>query len=505
VKARCLLVILAVACSPLRLPAVGPTGTVTVGSKAFPESLILGELVAQLVRASGVEARHRETRGLGGTRVLWNALVKGDIDVYPEYTGTISEEILAGQGVRGEAAIRQALEKHGIRMSRPLGFNNTYAIGMKEEVAEKLGVRKVSELRQHPDLRFGFSNEFLKRADGWPSLKAHYRLPQTDVRGMEHTLAYVALDHGDIQAMELYSTEGKIRQYGVRVLEDDLHHFPDYQAVLLYRDDLRQRAPDAVEAMLRLQGGISEKDMMEMNARVEQQKASEERVAGDFLARTFDIRIDAREESALERVARYTRQHLLLVAVSLAAAILAAVPLGIWAARRPRLGQSVLTIAGLVQTVPALALLVLLMSLPWLGLGFATAAVAMFLYSLLPIMRNTYTGLHDIPASIRESAEALGLPPGARLRLIELPMASRSILAGIKTAAVINVGTATLGGFIGAGGYGQPIFTGLTLMNVPMILEGAVPAALLALLVQGLFELAERRLVPRGLRLTGEV
>jgi osmoprotectant transport system permease protein len=119
-------------------------------------------------------------------------------------------------------------------------------------------------------------------------------------------------------------------------------------------------------------------------------------------------------------------------------------------------------------------------------------------------VRNTYAGLHDIPLPLCESADALGLPPLARLWRIELPMASRAILAGIKTSAVINVGTATLGAIIGAGGYGQPILTGVRLDDKALILQGAVPAAVLALLVQGLFELAERWLVPKGLRLRAE-
>jgi osmoprotectant transport system permease protein len=162
----------------------------------------------------------------------------------------------------------------------------------------------------------------------------------------------------------------------------------------------------------------------------------------------------------------------------------------------------ILAIVGIVQTIPSLALLVFL--IPFLGIGGLPAMVALFLYSLLPIVRNTYAGLHDIPIQIRESAEALGLRAAARLRLVELPMAARAILAGIKTSAVINVGTATLGALIGAGGYGQPILTGIRLDDLGLILEGAVPAAVLALLVQGLFELAERWLVPRGLRLKGE-
>jgi osmoprotectant transport system permease protein len=470
----------------------------TIGSKAFPESLILGEMLAHLADSVGARAQHERTRGLGGTEVLWGALIKGEIDVYAEYTGTISEQILKGRRVHGDKALRKALAEQGVLMSRPLGFINTYAIGMKAEVAERLGIRKISDLRGHAALKFGFSNEFMERADGWPSLRASYHLPQ-EARGMAHALAYDALDSGAIQATELYSTDAEIREYGLRVLEDDRHHFPDYQAVLLYRADLKERAPQVVTAFLRLEGTISERAMTEMNARVKLDRASPSQVAADFVNQRFDLHAVSRDRGLAGRLWEYTYEHLFLVGVSLAAAVLSAVPLGIVAAYRPRFGQVVLGGAGILQTVPSLALLVVL--IPLVGLGTWPAIIALFLYSLLPIVRNTHAGLHDIPGHIRESAAALGLPWAARLRLVELPMASRAILAGIKTSAVINVGTATLGGFIGAGGYGQPIFTGIPLRDTGMVLEGAIPAAVLALVVQGLFELAERFLVPRGLRL----
>ncbi len=162
------------------------------------------------------------------------------------------------------------------------------------------------------------------------------------------------------------------------------------------------------------------------------------------------------------------------------------------------LGGVVVGVADL-QTIPSLALLVFM--IPLLGIGAAPAIGALFLYGLLPIVRNTHAGLLGIPVGLRESAQALGLPPRARFFRIELPLATPSILAGIKTSAVINVGTATLGALIGAGGYGEPILTGIRLDDQALILSGAIPAALLALLVQGLFELCERYLVPRGLRL----
>jgi osmoprotectant transport system permease protein len=474
-----------------------------VGSKAFPESLILGEMTAQLARSRGVEMAHDRTRGLGGTQVLWQALVNGDVVVYPEYTGTITQQIFAGRRLDTDDDIRAALAEHGVRMSGSLGFNDTYALGMKEATAERLGIRTISDLRTHPELRFGLSNEYLKRGDdGWERLRDAYGLPQKDVRGMEHSLALRALDDGSIDVTELYSTDAEIRAEGLRVLDDDRHFFPSYRAVLLYRADFADRHPEVIEAWRRLEGTISEDDMIGMNVRAKLEHVPEGRIAADFLRERLGVSGATEERGLFARLWHTTLTHLYLVGVSLSAAVVVALPLGVWAARRPRQGQIILGATGVLQTIPSLALLVFL--IPIFHLGAGSAIVALFLYSLLPIVRNTCAGLNDVAPQLRESAEALGLPPWARLRLIELPLASRSILAGIKTSAVINVGTATLGGLIGAGGYGQPIFTGIPLGNMTMVLEGAVPAALMALLVQGLFELAERRLVPRGLRLRSD-
>lgn len=471
--------------------------TLKVGSKAFTENIILGELVARLGADAGAVAEHE--RELGGTQVLWKALLRGDLDVYPEYTGTISQEILAGQDAVGEDAIRAAVAAHGLRMSAPLGFNNTYAIGMREQVASDLDIRTISDLATHPDLVFGFSNEFMDRGDGWPSLRDRYGLTQTAVRGLQHDLAYRGLESGAIQAMDLYSTDAEIEYYGLRVLEDDLAHFPVYNAVLLYRIDLEERLPAVVSAMLQLEGLIDDKAMAALNARAKLDRVAEAQIAADFLRARLQVETQVEEVTFFDRLEQRTREHVMLVVTSLLAAILIALPLGVISARRPQLGQIILGATGVVQTIPALALLVFM--IPVLGLGTPPAIAALFLYSLLPIVRNTYTGLHSIPLEIRESAEALGLPSFVRLRRVDMPMASRAILAGIKTSAVLTVGFATLAAFIGAGGYGQPIMTGIRLDDTALILEGAVPAAVLALIVQGLFEWSERLFVPRGLRL----
>jgi osmoprotectant transport system permease protein len=373
---------------------------------------------------------------------------------------------------------------------------------MTRKRAAELEIRTVSDLQKHPELKVGFSAPFLDRPDGWRALRNFYGLPQNSRDGMEHALAYAALTAGTLDVTDVYTTDAAIRQFDLVVLEDDRHFFPSYDAIILYREDLEARAPRVIEAWRRLEGKISESDMIDLNVAVTvaNPKKSERRAAADFLRQSMSLSIEVADESLGERIWVRTRQHLLLVAVSLALAIVAAVPLGIAAARQPRLGYVVLAVIGIVQTIPALALLVLLLVLLH-RIGPLPAITALFLYSLLPIVRNTYTGLHDISLPLRESAEALGLGSWPRLYLIELPLASRSILAGIKTAAVINVGYATLGGLIGAGGYGEPIMNGVTRSDPHLILEGAVPAVVMALLVQALFEGIERLVVPKGLRL----
>jgi osmoprotectant transport system permease protein len=370
---------------------------------------------------------------------------------------------------------------------------------MKAARARALGIHAISDLRGHPELRFGFTNEFIDRADGWPGLRARYALPQKDVRGLDHDLAYRGLDADTLDVTDLYSTDADIAYYHIQILDDDLHYFPVYDAVWLIRADLKARAPAAVSALARLEGKIDAGAMAGMNARAKIQRVPEARVAADFLSATLGLSVVSDEPGRAARILHRTEEHLALVTVSLGAALCVALPLGVLAARRARLGAVVLAATGVLQTIPSLALLVFM--IPFLGIGGPPAVAALFLYSLLPIVRNTHAGLTGIPAPLRESAEALGLSPRSRLWHVELPLASPSILAGVKTSAVINVGTATLGAVIGAGGYGQPILTGIRLDNVGLILEGAVPAALLAVAVQALFGGAERWVVPRGLRL----
>jgi len=479
-------------------------GLLNVGSKRFTESYILGEIVAQTVRRAG-EAEATHHRGLGNTAILFAALKSGAIDVYPEYTGTIALELLRQPAVTGLAELNARLAPHGLMASIRLGFSNAYALAMPEERAAAFGIRTISDLAGHPQLRIGLSQEFLNRQDGWPALREAYdlRLP---VRGLDHGLAYEALAAGQLDVMDVYTTDAKLARYRLRILLDDRKFFPAYEAVLLHRRDLPERFPASWRALQALEGRISAERMIEMNAQAELSGTPFAAVARRFVEGESPAHSAGRPEPRAfvslllgPDFVRLTMEHLVLVLVSLLLSTATALPLGVWAARSPRAGTWIVAATGVVQTIPSLALLAFLITLTG-AIGVLPALIALYLYGLLPIVRNTLSGLTDIAPPLAESAQALGLSSWARLRHVELPLASRAILAGIKTSAVINVGTATLAALIGAGGYGERIVAGLAVHDSAMLLAGAVPAAVLALLMQWGFDALDRWVIPAGLR-----
>jgi osmoprotectant transport system permease protein len=475
-----------------------------IGSKRFTESSILAEIAATVAeRAGDAQVSHEE--GLGGTALVFRALEQGSIDVYPEYTGTVAEAILHTPGHTDLAELRRALAPRGIAITDSLGFDNTYGVAVSSALAEARHLATLSDLARAADLRFGFSPEFLGRSDGFPALAAAYGFAAPRVEALEHGLAYEALAHGGVDATDVYSTDAKIQRYGLRVLADDRHFFPSYEAVFLYRVSAEERSPRAIHAIAALAGSIDAATMIHLNARVELEGRTFASAAAEFAGpRKGGLEPAGGRRASLARgIASVVRtegpRHVALVGIALALAVLVGVPLGIVAAHAPALGRVLVGATSVAQTIPALALLCFFV--PVFGTGRLPALAALFVYGLLPIVRNTVAGLEGIAPPLRESATALGLGAWARLFRIDLPLASRTILAGIRTSAVISVGGATLAAFVGAGGFGAPISAGLNLDDTDLILEGAIPAALLALVVEGLFALAARLLVPRGLRL----
>jgi osmoprotectant transport system permease protein len=495
---RCLgFVLLALAFGTCARPA-SASERVVVGSKAFPESWILAEAAALLAQSAGASTSH--AMALGGTEIAYGALETGQIDLYPEYTGTIDRVILRGFAHRGEAgADARALASAGVSMSAPLGFDDGYALATSARGASA-GLHAISDLAGRPDLRLGFTHEFLGRADGYQGLAARYELSGGDVRGLQHELALLALSTGDLDVTDVYTTDPQIDRLGLRVLDDDRKFFPRYDAVFLYASDLPERAPRAFAAIMRLAGRIGEAQMRRANDRVALEHEGVGVAARALLRDALGVELPAAAARSIPReIASATLRHLELVGGSVLAAVLFGVPLGILATRSRVLAFVATSFSSVLQTVPSLALLALLV--PVLGIGAKPALVALFLYGLLPIIRATYTGLVTISPSILESAEAIGLSWSARLLHVLLPIASPHVLSGIRVSTALAVGTATLAALVGAGGLGQPILQGINLQDTTLVLEGALPAALLALAADGMLAVVSRYAIPRGLRL----
>jgi osmoprotectant transport system permease protein len=463
-----------------------------IGSKRFTEAYILAELLAQTARAHGpVEVK----AGLGNTAITYEALRSGAIDVYPEYTGTIALEILKDPQATTLAALRERLAPLGLGVDVPLGFNNGYALAMRDDVAAQRGIRTLSDLARHPDLRLGLSHEFIGRADGWPGLARAYALPQRP-QGLDHGLAYDALAGTQVDAIDIYTTDAQIGHRRLRVLVDDRAHFPRYDAVLLYRLDLPQRHPAAWRALQALAGRIDEATMVRLNARAEIDKLGFDTIVREF--RAGGTAAAAPSQGFVDRLLgpdlpRLALQHLGLVVASVALATVLGVPLAVAASGHAGARALLLGTAGVLQTLPALALLAAAIGL--LGrIGTAPALLALTLYALLPIVHNTGAGLAGVPEGLKDAARALGLRRWQRLWLVELPLALPVIVTGLRTATSWAVGTATIAAFIGAGGFGERIVTGLAINDRELMLAGALPAALMALLAEGLFALWLRRL-----------
>ena len=467
--------------------------TLKVGAKHDNESHILGEMIAQILEDGGYTVERKFN--LGGTSVSFAALQNKAIDVYPEYSGTLSSEILKIKGTTIDSLNQLSKERYQLEISKPYGFNNTYALTLLADIAQKNKIKTISDLGTHPELKGGLSYEFLKREDGWANLAKVYPLKQT-VTGMEHGLSYEALVHHEIDFTDAYSTDGEVVKYGLTILEDDLHFFPTYQALSFYSIGFPEKAK---ELLRKLDNVTNEKEMQQLNSLALFHQQSHADIARTFLISRKLIKDKGEKAlSTAQDIWVHTLVHLKLTLLSLLAAMLVAIPLGIILYRFPSISKPILYFTGILQTIPSIALLALM--IPFLGIGVLPAIVALFLYALLPILRNTVIGFISVDPELKKVATAIGLNNGQKLRLIEIPLAMPMILTGIRTAAVINVGTATLAAFIGAGGLGEFIVTGLSLNNTHLILEGAIPCALLAIVIELFFEGLDYLLISKHLR-----
>jgi osmoprotectant transport system permease protein len=534
---RFLTALLASGAALVALPATSPARQaerpIVVASKPFGESYLLCEMFAQLLESRGIRVERRP--GLGATEIAFGALRTGAIDVYPEYTGTglraVLHDSLPDSLARDSRAVfahvaRASAARFGVRWLPPLGFENGYAIAVRRETAERLGLRTLSDLaRAGGALTAGFTSDFIGRADGLPGLTRAYGLRLRVVRPLAPAVKYQALASGAVDVVDGYSTDGLLVRYDLVTLADDRRFFPPYEAAAVVSGRVARERPDAVAVLTLLAGRLDAATMRALNRRVEVDGEDVHAVAAGALralALTGDAATAARttapgpEQDAARRddagdetrltsylwrrradIGRLTGRHLLLVTVALGAAILAAVPLGLFLERVRRVAEPTVGVLGMVQTIPSIALLAFM--IPLLGVGAVPALVALWLYALYPIARGTYSGVRDADPEAVQAAEALGATARQRLLLVRLPLAAPVIMAGVRTAAVITVGAATLAAFIGAGGLGEPIVAGLALADTRMVLSGALPAALLAIAIDGLLALVERAVRPAHL------
>ena len=502
----------------LQSPATPQRSTqpVIVASKPFGESYLLAEMFAQALERGGYRVERK--LGLGATEVAFRALQAGAIDVYPEYTGTgllaVLKDTSALDARRAFQRVAQAFESRwDLHWLPPLGFENTYAIAVRPETAQRYQLRTLTDLaRAAPQLRAGFSPDFIGRSDGMPGLQRAYGARFSQVRSLVQNVKYRALVAGEVDVIDGYSTDGLIARYNLVVLTDDRNFFPPYEAAALVGSRLYKNEPAAIALLSALSGRIDARTMQRWNQRIE---IDHEPVAGVATAALGELGIgvartnttpSARNVTSLPQyfweqralVGRLTLRHLLLVLICLSAAVAVALPAGLLLERAAGRAEGVIRAVGLLQTIPSIALLAFM--IPLLGVGVVPALVALFLYSLYPILRNTYTGVRGADPAAVAAAHALGMTPRQILLEVRFPLAATVIMAGIRTAAVLAVGTATLAAFIGAGGLGDPIVAGLALADSRMILLGAIPAALLALLVDVALGIVERAVAPAHLR-----
>jgi osmoprotectant transport system permease protein len=495
---------------------------VVVASKPFGESYLLAEMFAQLLEAHNIPVVRRP--GLGATEVAFGALQRGDIDVYPEYTGTgliaILHDSLADSVARDPFAVyahisRRFLSSYGIRWLPPLGFENTYAIAVRKETAARYHLSTLTDLaRASANLNAGLTADFIGRPDGLAGLTRVYDLHFKTVRSLSPALKYQALAEGGVDVVDGYSTDGLLARYNLTVLADDRRFFPPYQAAALISHRLNQNIPSAVNALTLLSGRLDAGTMRALNERIEvghedigivaRSALNQLGLTGEMHRATVPIQsagtsglrsfMIARRHDLAAEVAR----HLLLSSIALIAAILTAIPLGLALERNRAVAEATLGGLGIIETIPSIALLAFM--LPLFGVGVVPALVALWLYALYPIARATYTGVKEADPEAVEAAEALGVTPMQRLMWIRLPLATPVIMSGVRTAGVIIVGAATLAAFIGAGGLGEPIVQGLALADTRLVLSGAIPAAILAVVVDRVLALAEHYLRPAHLR-----
>ncbi len=507
--------LLAGVCCTALARTVPAADVVRIGSKNFTEQEILGELVAQRIEQC-TDLRVDRKFGLGGTGVCHAALVAGELDIYVEYTGTALLNVLKRE-VRTDAdevyriVAKAYRERFQLEWLPPMGFNNTYAVTVRAAHAGAQGWQAISDLADVAgQLSAGFTAEFMERPDGYPGLRRAYAFDFGRTADLDPGLMYQAVADGQVDVICAFATDGRIAAYNLKVLHDDRSFFPPYDAAPVIRHALLDDHPEIRDVLAVLAGTIDDRTMRRLNHAVDELRRTPAEVARHWIEsraagspyRTAGpaevstggtVGVWAMVAARRAELWQKTLEHFSLTALAMVIAISIGVPTGILIHRHRAAVPFVLGATEVMQTIPSLAMLAFLFAVYGM-LGATPAVTALVLYALLPIVVNTFTGLKELSPEIIEAAHGVGMSGGQRLWMVELPLALPIIVAGIRTSTVWTVGIATLSTYIGAGGLGDFISRGLARNDPHLTLLGAVPAAVMAVILSSAIRLIERHL-----------
>ena len=454
---------------------------ILIGAKKFTEGNISAHIVSQLISRIDPSQKTRVLENLGGTGIVTAAIKSKEVDIYVDYTGTLINSFKSDR-----RRLEDDLLKEGIYLGPELGFNNSYGLA----VGPKSSRLKISDIKESD--RIGVSHEFYKRKDGYESLKDHYGFNITPT-AVEHSLLYNSLSSDHLDIIEVYTTDAKIRKNNLRVLKDDKKFFPRYDAVVLVNKEFMEDNAELVDSLFtEIEKNIDNNKIMNANYLVEEQGLTYAQAAG-HVTKTH---VDGSSNELLD-ILPYFLDHFKYLIITVILCVVVGVPLGAISAKSKKMEKWIVGTVSVLQTIPSLALLVFL--IPIFGLGEVTTLIALVLYGLLPIVKNTYNGVKNIPTELIEFSDLIQMSKLQKLFIIELPLAKEEILTGVRITSVMTVGLTVIASFIGAGGLGMLIVTGLSLNDTDMILRGAIPSALMALVIEFFFQ----RILPLFSRVRG--
>ena len=487
-----------------------------IGSKIFTENILLAEMLSILLEEK-YNFKVVKKFNMGGTKLVFDSLKNRQIDIYPEYTGTGYTMLLKKSGETNPKKTYRIVKSEFLKRfqmiwSLPLGFENTYILAVREKDIRFQNIHSISQLKGHiGSFRLGMGHEFVERKDGFDNFSNRYQLhfPKNQVITMNPALMYSALDNKEVDMIMAYSTDGRIKAFKLKTLKDDKSFFPSYEAAYLTRKDVLKAWPEVQTAFSDLEYNISEKEIISLNNQVDQLDYDLSQTARHFLIKKKLLVEKIQKLQKVHLIDYYMSkkkyffkilvEHLVLIFVSLFFALCISIPIGIWATRNSKVEKIVFFLVNTLQTVPSIALLGLL--IPFLGIGFMPAVFALFLYSLLPLIRNTFEGIKNVDRNYIEASAGIGLNAWQILIFVQIPLALPIMLAGVRVATVIVVGTATLAAYIGAGGLGDPIFRGIATLDSRLIFLGAIPACLLAVILDMSIAFVEKLIISKGLKM----